>query len=130
MTTHSNEYIQSKNFARASISIVTDASGDFEDTIGPFTGYLDTIKFTLGTLTSGAADITVKATSTGETVFAVTNAAANDVVRPKILSQDTSAADLTGEYSRFLLVNDTLTVTVAQGGDTKTGSIEVAVAPA
>lgn len=107
-------------------TISSDASGDGSVVLGPFTGFLDAIVVTKGTL-ADTADLTVTVTRTSEQVGAAANVTASRVVRPRVTPHGIDGVALTAltVLERPFLHNDTLTVVVAQGGASKSGTIGI-----
>lgn len=114
------------------IAIVTDGDGAADiDSPHEVNGRILALLFTLGTLSSGAADVTVKLGTTLQTLWAKTNANANATVRPR--------AQIHGSDGVALVLNDSddpyvdhypaasepINIVVAQGGASKTGSLTV-----
>ena len=110
------------------VAISCDADGDGTASLGPFTGYLDSMFFDKGTF-ADTADFSVTVARTAEAVAGRTNLAADAVVRPRITPQGVTGANLTALtiLEPVFLFNDTLNVVVAQGGATKTGAITAIV---
>lgn len=110
------------------VDIVSDGSGDGSTTLGPFTGYLDSLFFDKGTF-ADTADFTVTVVRTGEAIAGRANLTADDVVRPRITPQGITGSDLAALtiLERIFLFNDTLTVVVAQGGASKAGAVSALV---
>ena len=104
-------------------NILTNSSGACSATIERVSGRLIAIQFILDTLASGAVDVSVVESNFGSTIFTKTNAAADVLWRPRVQLQDTSGSNISF-YEPILLIDATLTITVAQGGDTKTGKLK------
>lgn len=119
--------------------ITTDASGDYDSTddattcpqanisdnrMGPLLLYA--VEMVIGTLTSGAADVTLSMTDTlsgvDKTLLTLTNISANAWHYPQVLGSDNTGTALTGWYMKQV-VEGTLKVVVASGGNVKTGTL-------
>lgn len=113
----------------ASIVVTTDASGNAEEYLGPFTGYLNRIVYTKGNFDNGV-DFTMTLESTGESVWTQNDQNASAVKSPRTPTHDgLGAASLYasgGEpvEDRLLLVNDRIKIVIAQGGNAKTGTFK------
>lgn len=105
-------------------AFVCDSSGAASVTISGVTGRIVAVRLILGTLASGAADVSVTESNQGATLFSVTNAAGNSIQRRRWVVQDSSNVD-TSFYESILVVDATLTITVAQGGNGGAGTIQV-----
>lgn len=104
-----------------SFSITTDASGD-ADTTYTINKKLEKIFVQIGSLTSGAADVTITDNETGETILGLTNITANstDYVRRAV---DDTAGSAVVAYDNFAV--KTIKIVVADGGNAKTGTVDV-----
>lgn len=108
-----------------SVALTTDASGDVTGYASlPGGCFIEKIHIDLGTLASGAADVTITDNLTGESLLALTNISADsiDYVRRNVQGND--GADISNEYDKFY-VSGAVKIVVAQGGDTKTGTVNV-----
>ena len=104
-------------------TLTTDASGDATNTdFGPFRGYLDKIIYTKVDFATGV-DFTITEVNSGETIWTQNNQDASIIKRPGDLVQDTAGADTT-QYDRMWIEGD-ISVVVASGGNTKTGTFEI-----
>lgn len=110
------------------VAISSDASGDGTASLGPFTGYLDSMFFDKDTL-ADTADFTVTVARTGEQVAGRANLTADANVRPRITPQGTDGVNLAAltVLERVFLFNDTLNVVVAQGGANKAGAVSALI---
>lgn len=119
------------------VSVTTDADGDGSaGTAGTFSGPVRTIVYTPDDTSPFATgfDVTVVAAATGQTLWTGTNVGTSAVtVNPRQPVHDsTGAASLYaggGEAVEdyFYLANEAITITVAEGGDTKTGTFRIVV---
>lgn len=117
-----------------SFALVTDAGGN-ATVLGEMSlngARIYAVEFVLGTLTSGAVDVTLSDTSApggvSKTLLTLTNAAANAVYYLRLLAHGETGAALTGTAGgdRVMpLVTGRLQVVVAQGGNVLTGSLHV-----
>lgn len=106
----------------ASIAITTDASGDFTGTV-EIDGQIKKVVLVIGTLVSGAVDTTLTDNITLETIHAVTNATANFAAYPKIQNVDAANSGIAGQYTETVV--GTVKLVVADGGNTKTGTLYI-----
>jgi len=108
------------------VTVTTDASGDFPEDV-KVGGTIEKIMVDRNTLTSGAADITITDKVTGETILGLSNITADSIDYPRIVAQGNDGVDLdtAGDVCYVKPVADIITVTVAQGGDTKSGIIYI-----
>jgi len=122
-----NEYV---------ILITTAAGGTSTDTTeSPIIGRLYAVDFELGTLASGAVDVTLtyKSSEAGvtKTLLTLTNLAANATYYPREQVHGNTGTGLTLDGTRIAfdlpIIAGTVTATTAQGGDTKSGSVKLYV---
>lgn len=91
-------------------------------------GYLEGVYVILGTLASGAVDITVSTQNheAAATMLTITNASASAMYRPRELVHDATGTALTGtaggDRTRPLLMG-VPRCAIASGGDTKSGGV-------
>lgn len=108
------------------VSITTDASGDSTDNPEQtIFGLLYAVYVDQGTLSDGAADITISYTNRlGEsvTLLTLTNVTDDKMYYPRELLDDNAGADLSGVYDPALIAGK-VTVTTAQGGNAKSGNV-------
>jgi len=103
-------------------SLTTDGSGNASGDL-VIAGVIRKIFVDLGTLETPNVTITDK--DTGETILGVTGVAADTKYYPKVVCQGTDGSDLTGDNNIYALpCATTVTITIASGGDTKTGEVE------
>ena len=127
-TTQGQIALLQKPPAMAVETISCNGSGDGTLVMGPFTGFLDSLFFAKGTF-DDTADFTVTNTRTGEAIAGTPNLTASRVVRPRITPQGKTGTDLAAltVLERPFLFNDTITVVVAQGGASKTGTVSATI---
>ena len=105
-------------------SVTTDASGDGTATaVSPASGWLEAVDWIDGSFADGVdGTLTVTGTdsATDHTLLTLTNANSDAVYYPRRVVDTTAGAAATGVYDRFVF-SGYLKLTVAQGGDTKTG---------
>lgn len=119
-----------KTFEAIYIPVTTDSGGAASETKATdVNGFIYAIDLKLGTLASGAADVTVSVTNTPDgvdrTLLTLTNVAANARYFPRELEDDNAGADATNRLMNLAVGR--LKVVVAQGGDTKSGAVTVYV---
>lgn len=109
-------------YSSPKIDITTDASGDFSKTATIGKGLLYKMVWSQGGLAS-TTDLTIT-NRHGTTIFTQSNITASEEIYPRVLQDDASggAALTTHDY---ILVDGPLTITVAQGGNTLSGSLEL-----
>lgn len=110
-------------------AIVTDASGNATVVIGQnIRGYLHALYYRPGTIVTGA-DLTITATTTGAPILTKVNlGTGNSWLYPRALP--TNANSATGPLGtvpseRIPLLDESVTLVVAQGGNTLTGAIDL-----
>lgn len=109
------------SFQKGSGTVTTDSSGDGSASIGPFQGYLEKIIYTK-TDFADTVDFTIT-DSDGQGLWTESNVTADKIVKPALLVQDDVGANRTS--SRRPFIDGSVSVVVAQGGDTKTGTFTV-----
>ena len=109
------------------IALTTDASGDATVTTTPrYTGFIEKVELNFGTL---AADMDFAMTiegSTSQAFLTVTDQAAADAVwypRVNLVDGADAAAFAAENAGKYYLANEALKVTVAQGGNAKSGEV-------
>lgn len=90
-------------------------------------GHLVAVAVDVGTLAS-TTDITISGEKAG-TVLTLTNVAADAVYRPRLPVHDNTGTAISGAYSAPTLFDELVTVTVAQGGNAKAGTVYLIVDP-
>ena len=110
-------------------AITTDASGNATVVIGKnIRGYLHALFYRPGTLATGT-DLTITVTGTGAPVLTKVNlGTGNSWLYPRALP--TNANSATGPLGtvpteRIPIIDDTVTLVAAQGGNTLTGAIDL-----
>lgn len=115
---------------RASVTVVTNGSGDGTGYIEGVNGVINSIEYSKDTYSNGV-DFTVTNNRSGEQIWAESDVNASAVRRPRAATHSTAgvAALYAGGGSAVLdkiaVSNDAIKVVVAQGGDTKSGTITV-----
>lgn len=111
----------------ASVAITTAADGSATAYTSNIRGKIIAVQYTKassGNFVDGV-DFTITTETTLQNVWVDTNVNASEVVFPKMLNDDTAGADLTAIYDHVRVFNERVKVVVAQGGDTKTGTITI-----
>lgn len=95
-----------------------------------FNGYVRAVQFTLGTATT--ANIALASTDSGQTIWSQSSVIANVMKYPMTQACSTAGVAATLDGTRAMLVpiclyNETVTLTIASGGDTKTGTVSILV---
>jgi hypothetical protein len=103
-----------------SVPITTAADGSDVTTVRAGGILLHAVRVELGTLDT--PDITIKEQPANTTILAVTGVAADGTYYPSILEQTSAGSNITGAGVP-VPVYDRLEVTIAGGGDTKTGRL-------
>lgn len=106
------------------IPLTVDASGDLTTT-KEIRGYVEKIFIEIGTLTSGAADITITDNVSGETILGLTNISADSLDYPRRQVDDTSGSAISNQYDKFFV--ETIKIVVADGGVSMTGTATIFV---
>jgi hypothetical protein len=112
------------------LSVTTDTAGD-GSTVGPnILGKLFAIQFSLGSLASGQADVTVSTVNADGvvTLLTLTNASASAMYYVRHVVHSEAGAALTGTSGgdrTMPILAGAIKMLVAQGGSAKTGSIVV-----
>lgn len=120
-------------FASAVTEIVTDASGNATVylTLGTNrkpNGFLVSLKYIPGTIDTGA-DLTITGENSGVPILTQANAGTGTLfLYPRALSHAVADGTASSSGSEYIpLKDDRIKVVVAQGGSTKTGSIEALI---
>lgn len=109
------------NITRITFDIATDGSGDYSGNSFQVEGAFLQLLFANTDLATGW-DLTIVGADSGITLFDGTNLGTSDFTKaPRQAAHDTAGTDTL--YDDFIYVNERLTVTVAQGGATKTGTL-------
>lgn len=107
------------------IPILTDGSGNCTAySPEPHDGTILAIRALLGTLASGAVDITITDAASGLQILAITNLAADSDYYPRGAAVNPSNAAITNSFAR-IPVSGLVKVVVAQGTAAKSGTIHV-----
>lgn len=117
---------------RLTVSITTDASGDFTGHTAIANGVVHAVRF-VDTDLDATADITVSCGASGMAILTMTNQAATGTYAPRAASHDTAGAALlyaaggTAVGVPIPVADETVKVVVAQGGNVKTGAVHIYV---
>lgn len=121
------------NIRRGSVTLTTATGGGAtgyitgEDSLGPFYGTLESIRYTKTDFAS-TADFTITDERTGETLWAQSNVNASAVKHPGVPIHTTaSGGAITGAHRPAILHGARIKVVITQGGNTKTGAFEAVV---
>jgi hypothetical protein len=110
-------------------TITTAADGSATVQIGSkLRGLLVALVYTPGDIATGA-DLTITANTTGIAILTVTNAGTSKVAWfPRALAHEVADASAASSGSESIpLVEESIKVVVAQGGNAKTGTIEAII---
>jgi len=110
-----------------STTITTDSSGDATVYVGgALRGRVIALKYAPGTLATGA-DLTITGETTAVPILVKANAGTSTVWFYPVaeLNLNTDGSAVTYAFMYINLVDERVKVVVAQGGDTKTGTITV-----
>lgn len=110
---------------KVSATFTTDGSGNATVYTDAVNGRILSVIYTYGDAATGA-DITISTETTAQTVLTVTNAGTASTQWQPRLDQHDNVAAAQG-YTEAWAVDERVKVVVAQGGDTKTGTITVIV---
>ena len=113
----------------ASTTITTDGSGDATVYLGSkLTGRVHAIKYEPGDIATGG-DLTITGETTEVPILVKTDAGTSDVwYYPKVIpNKNTDGSAFTDVAADIHVLKERIKVVVAQGGDTKTGTITVYV---
>ncbi len=107
-------------------ALVCDAGGDFTATksVRPVRGFLYAVELILGTLASGAADVTLSTVNPTRTILTLTNVAADAVHMPRVQGVGNTGSVIAGVYDKPV-IDGNLKVVVAQGGNAGAGKLRV-----
>lgn len=120
---------------RQSVTVTTDADGNAVAYSDLVTGLLHTIRYVKDATTPYAdtVDFTITAEATGETLWAESDVTASKTVAPRQPTHSTAgaaalyAAAGAAVNDHIGLSKDRVKITLAQGGDTKTGTFHIVV---
>jgi len=106
------------------VTITTDASGDATVYSGVVRGVVKAITYVPGTIVTGG-DLTITAENSGLAIVTITNAGTSTVTwHPRALaSKVADGSDATDAFTELPLFDERIKCVVAQGGATKTGTI-------
>ena len=105
---------------RVDVPITTDTGGDATVDTVPLRGHIDSILVAVGTL-AATVDVTIVDKDTGENIDTFTNVTTNTQRFPRA-----EAPAASGSYDRRAIAGP-VTITVAQGGSEKTGTVSIFV---
>jgi len=108
------------------LSVTTDTAGDGTATGPNILGRLYAVDYVIGTLDSTTTDITVSTVNAdaASNLLVVANVTASKIYYPRTLEHlDSAGSNLTTHD--MPLIAGTIKLTIAQGGDTKTGHVVV-----
>lgn len=113
------------------VTLTTDASGDVIGYTPVVSGRVLGVRYVKTDFANGA-DITVTAEATGEAILALTDQNASGTFYPRQQVHGATGTGLTYDGTRTMnepvaVANDRIKIVVAQGGDTKTGTVHVVV---
>lgn len=113
-----------------SIASTTAADGTATAYSDVVQGYVEAVKVVLGGWANGAVDLVLTDEKTGAPIVTITNATDELVVRPRGATHDVAGAAAlyaaAGQaVNEKIAVNGRIKLAVAQGGDTKAGSVWV-----
>lgn len=114
------------------VSLTTNSSGDATGYTPNVNGRVLGIRYVKNDFANGA-DFTITADATGESILALTDQNASGSFYPRVPTHTTAgaaalyAAGGTAVNDRIALANDRVKIVVAQGGDTKTGTVHVII---
>lgn len=113
--------------AKYTATIVTNGSQAGSATVGPVSGHLVAVVYVKTDYANGV-DLTVSAATGARNLLTVSAMNASATYYPLALAQGSAdGANLTAIYTRIPLADETVTLTIAQGGPTKTGTFHVYV---
>lgn len=116
---------------RESTTITTATGGGATGYLGPFTGRVTWLKYTRDDMATGM-DLDITGEDTAQEIWDEDNVSATKQVYPRAQAQDTAGGNLdtAGDVttSAIWLSNERIKVTVANGGNAKSGTFEVLIA--
>lgn len=119
------------SYERRTFTITTDANGDGSFTTDFIHGLLYSIVYVKDDYTDGV-DFTIITVETARTLWTESNVNASKIVSPRTPVHDTVGVAneyiaATGEavLDKILLADETITFTVAAGGDSKSGTFHI-----
>ena len=112
----------------ASAAITTSTAGAATVYTPAFTGKVSVVKYT-PTDTASTADITVTTNTTGQSVWSESNLSksAATIRYPRSVAHTTAGAASGIAQELIPVVEESLKIVIAQGGNTKTGAFQVIV---
>lgn len=113
--------------AKYSATVTTNGSNTGSATVGPVSGHVVAVVYVKTDYANGV-DLAVTAATGSRGVLTVANMDASATYYPLALAQgNTDGADLTAIYTRIPVAEELITLTVTNGGATKTGTFYVYV---
>lgn len=107
---------------KTAVTVTTDASGDGSAEAGPFSGHLVKVVYVKDDYADGI-DVDITGAVGASVLLSADNVNASATFYPVVLSSlNTSGANIASVYSRIPLADELVTVTVAAGGNAKTGT--------
>jgi hypothetical protein len=121
------------HFYSYALDVESDGSGDASVETIETNGELVSIQYTKNDTDPYAdtVDFSITNTDTGEIIWAEENVTATKIVYPEHPTnrpdgtQNAHGSNATGIYERFSICNSTLTITISNAGDTKTGKFTI-----
>lgn len=114
------------------IALTTNGSGAATGYSPYLSGYIHAIQYVKTDFADGV-DFTITADVTGEAILSLTDQNSATIIRPRAATHSTAgvaavyASGGTAVNDRIALGRDRVKVVIAQGGDTKTGTVIVTV---
>jgi len=106
--------------------MTTSAGGAATGSIGPITGYIHAVRLKGF---DGTADLTL--TAGGQSILVDTSIDADEFYYPRVpVHAAADGAAISGGYTMALLIGETISVTIANGGNAVAGTVTVDVVPA
>ena len=109
---------------RVSVSVVTDESGAAVAYSPQCNGLVRTVEYvkpTSGGL-DAATDIDIIADVSGAVIWTNKDLSTSKVIHPLAPAQDNTGADIVGAYAPICLADERIKITVANGGNTLSGT--------
>lgn len=116
---------------RHTLTLTTDASGDATGYTPVVTGRVLSVVYTKTDFADGV-DFTVTAEATGQAILTLTNQNSSAAFHPRVQIHGSTGTGLTYDGTRTIcepitVSHDRVKVVIAQGGDTKTGTVTIIV---
>lgn len=110
--------------SRFTVNVTTDDQGDAVAYSPQCNGLVRTVEYiqpTSGGL-DAATDIDIIADVSGAVIWTNDDLSASKVIHPLAQAQDNTGADIAGAYAPICLADERIKITVANGGDTLSGT--------